>query len=628
MADKPELFVNTTNAQASTTFVTQQVTKQQDLKLPAPNIDLDKVLDVKHDQFGNPYYQLKNVPTGYIPLTGGIHGDTFFEVPSSSGKPVSMAPTYENAVRQGLMTQEEADVQKAEALAASQPAAAPAAEPVPQESSARKSTPNETHVSFASKTEKQSMLDNLTNATTKEEADAAWATISKSYQSTTDNIGHTAYTEAKRVKAELDKKFSSNETVAEATKPAAAEDAAATAEEAEPVAPVQATDEATAEAVAQSESTDKMEISDAVAALKEEILNDDLADIGKTHAQLYSETLAAEPKINHIFKNSFYTASQPVPKWSFSVDFIPTDEACKQYGGQIFEWAKTMTKAVQSVQLPTRESTSVKSRYKGISIELPARTKNAGELNIVFAENQDAAIMNILYSLIKTAFNTSYPTGEEILSKLNIATEVAEIDDAGNQTTKLSTIDFVVPTYRMLLLNHGHLFNIVVSLYRAAHAHAFNMYSEHEPSFVYMFHMCDLMNVGSATYDYRSDKPIDITAMFTYQYFEELSFSAYKAKYLPEEIPGANIPAPAEEINENQDATGQAADNQAVEVPEQFKTPSGGTIKNDQLDVGSMTIEGAKAAELNKPIIQQAYANAHYQDLMAGYRPNIPSRSR
>lgn len=622
MADKPELFVNTTNAQASTTFVTQQVTKQQDLRLPAPNIDLDKVLDVKHDQFGNPYYQLKNVPTGYIPLTGGIHGDTFFGVPISAGKPVSMAPTYENAVSQGLMTQEEADRQKAEAVAASQPAE-PAAEPVPQESSARKSTPNETHVSFASKTEKQSMLDNLKNATTKEEADAAWATISKSYQSTTGNIGHTAYTEAKRVKADLDKKFSSNETVAEATKPAAVEEAATSDDVAEPVAPAQTTDEATSEATTQSESNDKMEISEAVAALKEEILNDDLADIGKTHAQLYSETLAAEQKINHIFKNSFYTASQPVPKWSFSVDFIPTDEACKQYGGQIFEWAKTMTKAVQSVQLPSRESTSVKSRYKGISIELPARTKNASDFNIVFAENENAEIMNILYSLIKTAFNTSYPTGEEILSKLDIATEVTETDEAGNQTSKLSSIDIAEPTYRMLLLNHGHLFNIVVSLYRASNAHAFNMYSESEPSFVYMFHMCDMTNVGGATYDYRSDKPIDITATFTYQYFEELSFAAYKAKYLPEEIPGAYMPAPAEVMNENQDANSQAA-----ETPEQFKTPSGGTIKNDQLDVGSMTPEGAKAAELNKPAIQQSYANTHYQGLMAGYRPNIPSRSR
>lgn len=471
-------------------------------------------------------------------------------------------------------------------------------------------------VTYASETEKQSMLDNLQNASTKEDAAAAWSVISKSYQSSESNIGKTSYDKAKSIKADLDKKFSSNES---ADKPDIA-----TTEATEKTAGNDSN--ADAETTATSEDVKDKYVGqggDTVTQIREEMLADDLAMLDKSTAQLYSETLVAEQKINHIFKNSFYTAAQPVPKWSFSVDFIPTAEAIQQYGNILYDWSTTLTKAIQSVQLPTRESTSVKSNFKGITIELPARTKNAGEFNIVFSESQNAEVMYILYTMLKTVFNTSYPTGEEILSKANIATETSKIGADGNETNAVEDVDLSEPTFRLLLKNHGHLCNIVVSMYHPMNAHAFNMHSVNEPSFVYMFHMCDLISVGGATYDYRSDKPVDITATFTYQYFEEMSFAAYKAKYVPDEILNEPDPVPAVAMNESHEEA-------AILQSDQFKTSNGGVISNNQLDYGSMTTGGAKAAEQNKAVIQHSMAmrdqaNRASQQI-AGYHTRTPGR--
>lgn len=64
-------------------------------------------------------------------------------------------------------------------------------------------------------------------------------------------------------------------------------------------------------------------------------------------ASVYVQAIAAEPEINHIFKNSFYK-SDPLPQWSFSVDFIPNEISLVDFGEECF---KMLTKAIISTKV-------------------------------------------------------------------------------------------------------------------------------------------------------------------------------------------------------------------------------------------------------------------------------------
>lgn len=80
------------------------------------------------------------------------------------------------------------------------------------------------------------------------------------------------------------------------------------------------------------------------AGAREELI-DPVTDL--QDASAYVQAIAAEPEINHIFKNSFYK-SDPLPQWSFSVDFIPNEITWADFGEECF---KTLTKAIISTKV-------------------------------------------------------------------------------------------------------------------------------------------------------------------------------------------------------------------------------------------------------------------------------------
>lgn len=244
----------------------------------------------------------------------------------------------------------------------------------------------------------------------------------------------------------------------------------------------------------------------------------------------YVDSLSDENAINHIFSNPFYRIPA-VPHWAFSVDFIPTKEllaATKNFDGYYI--SKFLTRSVISTTLPAREMTSTVSHYKGLSVELPARAKTSGELSFVFAENESFIISDILEQMLKYARNDMfYEFDSSIISNYLNNSNNADIKQ---YVDNIDLLNAAISSYRKYIDNYAHEFNILVKLYRASDAKIYSDFDEDEyPTFVYFFKGCDVSKVNQFKLDYNSDKPIDITASFMYQYFEEMTYEEYLLRY-------------------------------------------------------------------------------------------------
>lgn len=244
----------------------------------------------------------------------------------------------------------------------------------------------------------------------------------------------------------------------------------------------------------------------------------------------YIEDLSEKTAINHIFSNTFYRIPA-VPHWAYSVDFIPTAELIVSFKNyDAYAISKFFTQAVISLTLPAREMTSTVSNYKGLSVELPARAKTSGELSFVFAENESFAISNILEQLLKYARNDMfYEFDNSIIMNYLSNSNNADVQQYANN---IDLLNATIASYRKFLDNYAHQFNILVKLYRAADTKAFGDTNKNEfPTFVYFFKDCDVASVKQFKLDYNSDKPIDISASFMYQYFEEMTYEEYLLRY-------------------------------------------------------------------------------------------------
>lgn len=271
-----------------------------------------------------------------------------------------------------------------------------------------------------------------------------------------------------------------------------------------------------------------------------------------SNAAAYANAISNEPQINHIFSNPFYNA-RAVPHWAFSVDFIPTADFNKAITSQtLIELSKIMTKAIMTVNLPSRDVQSTVSHYKGMTIELPSRAKTSGELPMKFAETETCTILRCLDMLLEFARNSDYyefdtETADRYFSNLqsNASMSVEQIQQAVE----------AMQSYRDYIPNNGHQFNILVKLYKAFDTKIFNDSDTDElPSFVYFFKGCDLKTINQIDFDYEADSPVDVSCVFTYQFFEEMTYYEYALRY-------ASMPA------ENQ-ATRELADNAASEAAE------------------------------------------------------------
>lgn len=244
----------------------------------------------------------------------------------------------------------------------------------------------------------------------------------------------------------------------------------------------------------------------------------------------YIEDLNDDIAINHIFSNTFYRIPA-VPHWAYSVDFIPTTELLNSIKTiDVYTLAKFLTKSVISLTLPAREMTSTVSKYKGLSVELPARAKTSGELSFTFAETESFIISEILEQLLKYARNDMfYEFDSTIIANYLSNTQNADIKQYADNIDMMNS---AIAAYRKFIENYAHEFNILVKLYRAADAKALGDTKKNEyPTFVYFFKGCDVASVKQFKLDYNSDKPIDIGASFMYQYFEEMTYEEYLLRY-------------------------------------------------------------------------------------------------
>ena len=237
----------------------------------------------------------------------------------------------------------------------------------------------------------------------------------------------------------------------------------------------------------------------------------------------YLDTINGEAPINHIFHNDFYN-SQPISHWAFSVDFIPAVYLRTMTQEDMFKMSRTLTKAVLSVEVPERILQTTVSHYKGMTIELPSRAKTAGSLNMTFAETASFPISTILNNLFQYARSDNYFENTDLIE--------AELRKNTTSEDRFDMQKQILKSYRAALPKGGHLFNILVKVYRMRDTKMLDDLSDMEyPTFVYYYKGCDLKSVKQIELDYNSDKPIDVSCEWIYQYFEELTYDEYSQRY-------------------------------------------------------------------------------------------------
>lgn len=231
----------------------------------------------------------------------------------------------------------------------------------------------------------------------------------------------------------------------------------------------------------------------------------------------YLSKINDDVPINHIFHNSFYQ-NDPVAHWSFSIDFIPSVQL-QNNNINLYECGQRLTKAVIAASVPDRNVKSTVSHYKGMSIELPARAKTAGTLQMRFAETETFPISTILNQLYQFARSDTYfERIDNVISTLQNEEQIARYTQ-------------LLRAYRQAIPDGGHLYNILVKIYKMKDVQAFSEDNEVQPLFVYFFVGCDLQTVNQIDFNYDDDKPIDVSCVWMYQYFEELTFDEYRQRY-------------------------------------------------------------------------------------------------
>lgn len=186
--------------------------------------------------------------------------------------------------------------------------------------------------------------------------------------------------------------------------------------------------------------------------------------------------------------------------------------------------SRILTKAVLSVEVPERALQTTVSHYKGMTIELPSRAKTAGSLNMTFAETASFPVSTILNNLFQYARSDNYFENTDLIE--------AELRKNIQNEDQFDMQRQILKSYRTALPKGGHLFNILVKVYRMQDTKMLDDLSDMEyPIFVYYYNGCDLKSVKQIEFDYNTDKPIDVSCEWIYQYFEELTYDEYSQRY-------------------------------------------------------------------------------------------------
>ena len=255
----------------------------------------------------------------------------------------------------------------------------------------------------------------------------------------------------------------------------------------------------------------------------------------KTAAMAYAYNLK-KGELNHIFHNDFYH-EDPVPAWSFSVDFIPCTSNPQFDKIVTMQKSMTLTKAVQKITAMDKSVNVQNINYLGM--QHPFFTKmqaTHGDLKIIFAEDEYFTISNILTDVLKYAsFLPSFATNQVYVKK-----EV----DWNDEYVAYAASDTIAPKYRQnatsmqvddpniakLVHQNKFVFDIVLKVYRAEYVHMFAD-NTMPPGFVYHYHDCWLKSMDSISLNYDDDSMIDRTATFSYQYMTSELYSTYLSRH-------------------------------------------------------------------------------------------------
>lgn len=234
--------------------------------------------------------------------------------------------------------------------------------------------------------------------------------------------------------------------------------------------------------------------------------------------------------INHIFHNSHYQ-DDPVPAWSFSVDFVPLCMSDKRFTNlYTFEDSKTLTKAVLNITANEKTINTQTINYLGLQHQFFTKlSQSHGDLKITFAEDEMFSISTILKNVLKYAsYLPNFPTNKVYeLKKGDWEDEIvahAASDDISPKY-RLNATNLTITDQNTAALVHDFkfVFDILLKIYKAENAHIFADEAA-PPGFVYHFHKCWLKNIAGIELNYDDDKPIDRPAIFSYQYMSGVPY--------------------------------------------------------------------------------------------------------
>ena len=256
----------------------------------------------------------------------------------------------------------------------------------------------------------------------------------------------------------------------------------------------------------------------------------------KSAAAAFAHNLC-NAEINHIFHNDFYQYD-PVPAWSFAVDFIPCNVS-DPLAVKLFSAKTTMTLTKAVLKITANDKTINSQQLNYLGMQHPFFTKmqaTHGDLRITFAEDEFFTITNILKDVLKYAsFDPSFCTNKVYTTKQgNWGDELvahAANDEISPQYKQNATdIELDDPNIAKLIHKNKFVFDIVLKIYKAENAHIFSD-DLMPPGFVYHYHKCWLKMLDSIDLDYDNDSLIDRTATFSYQYMSSVPYSTYIARH-------------------------------------------------------------------------------------------------
>lgn len=139
----------------------------------------------------------------------------------------------------------------------------------------------------------------------------------------------------------------------------------------------------------------------------------------------------------------------------------------------------------------------------------------ASDLQITFAENSNFTILSLLNNIYK------HTTNDQQFAIYDITPD--------SETANTTTDEINGPAYKLYTASDRfrYVCDIVVKIYKPSDAHAFGDELENMPSFVITYKHCWLKKIGTIDLNYNSDDPIDIDAVFTYQYALPEPYSVY-----------------------------------------------------------------------------------------------------